>query len=256
MASRWAALISRRLLPRLLGICVQNGLTGDIQEPHLARGLGGLAVAQNPEVGLDAGVVEELLGQADDGVEPVVLQNPAADFALAAAGLAGEQGRAVEHDADVARRVGVHVGQHVQEEEELAVGDARQSCAEATVIATLRLFLDFSAVNLPFRAVGRIGELEIEAARGVGVLRERGAEGDVVGVAPGGIEQEHFGAADGPRLRIQFLTEEGKLGGGIARLDLLAGDGQHAAGAGAAIGSGAANALGGDEQVIQQPARG
>jgi hypothetical protein len=33
--------------------------------------------------GEDAGVVEELVGQHDDRVEPVVFQDPAADLALA-----------------------------------------------------------------------------------------------------------------------------------------------------------------------------
>ena len=53
-----------------------------INEHHSAAVAGGLLVSKQPDVGEDAGVVEKLVGQHDDGVEPVVLQNPAADFAL------------------------------------------------------------------------------------------------------------------------------------------------------------------------------
>ena len=53
-----------------------------------------LAVGDDPDAGADAGVVEHLLGQSDDRFEPVVLQNPAADLALAGSGAAGEQRRA------------------------------------------------------------------------------------------------------------------------------------------------------------------
>jgi hypothetical protein len=58
----------------------------------------GLAVGDHPDEGADAGVVEHLLGQGDDGFELVALDDPAADLALAAAGAAGEQRRAVEDD--------------------------------------------------------------------------------------------------------------------------------------------------------------
>jgi hypothetical protein len=70
------ALITERL--RLL-----LELLAGVDEHHAPAMVGGLLVSQQPDVGKDAGVVEKLVGQHDDGVEPVVLQNPAADFALA-----------------------------------------------------------------------------------------------------------------------------------------------------------------------------
>src|SRR5205823_14186322 len=55
-----------------------------------------LVVREHPYVGADAGVVEELVRQRDDGLQPVVLDDPPANLALARARVAGEQRRAVE----------------------------------------------------------------------------------------------------------------------------------------------------------------
>ena len=103
-----------------------------------------LAVGQHPDVGGDAGVVEELLRQGDDGFQPVVLQNPAADFALAAAGIAGEERRAVHDDGHAAAALvrRLHPAEHVLQEEQLPVADARQAGAEAPAYAALGFALD------------------------------------------------------------------------------------------------------------------
>ena len=77
-------------------------LLAGVDEHHPPSMAGGLVVSQQPDVGEDAGVVEQLVGQHDDGVEPVVLQNPAADFALARAAVAVGKRRAVEDDGDAA----------------------------------------------------------------------------------------------------------------------------------------------------------
>ena len=62
-----------------------------VDELHLARAVLRLAVGEHPDVGGDAGVVEHVERQRDDGLEPVVLDDPAADVALALAGVAGEE---------------------------------------------------------------------------------------------------------------------------------------------------------------------
>jgi len=82
-----------------------------VDELDLALAVRGLAVREDPHVGADAGVVEHVGRQADDGLQQVVLQHVAADLALARAGGAGEQRRAVEHDADAAAAVrgGAHL---------------------------------------------------------------------------------------------------------------------------------------------------
>ena len=73
-----------------------------VDELHLALAVRGLAVAHDPDIGRDAGVVEHVRGQPDDGLQEVVLDDVAADFALAAARAAREERRAVEHDAEAA----------------------------------------------------------------------------------------------------------------------------------------------------------
>ena len=67
-------------------------MAGAVDQLDLALAVGGFLVGDQPDVGVDAGVVEELIGQGDDGVEPVVLDDPAADVALAATGVTGEEG--------------------------------------------------------------------------------------------------------------------------------------------------------------------
>src|SRR5689334_20903021 len=80
---------------------LREQLTG-VDELDLAPTLGSLAIRDDPEVRADPGVIEELVGKGDDALEPVVLDNPAADLALARAGAAREQRRAVEDDGQAA----------------------------------------------------------------------------------------------------------------------------------------------------------
>ena len=98
----------------------------------MASALFRLTVGDQPDVGVDAGVVEELIRQGDDGVEPIVFDDPAADVGRAGAGVAGKQRRAVEDDGDL--RAGhvrivfierVHLGEHVLQEQQRAVVDRR-----------------------------------------------------------------------------------------------------------------------------------
>src|ERR1035438_3336741 len=60
-----------------------------VDELHLAFASALLAVGDDPDISADAGVVEELIGEGDDGFQPIVFDDPAADFAFAGAGIAG-----------------------------------------------------------------------------------------------------------------------------------------------------------------------
>ena len=108
-----------------------------IDQLDLALAVGRLAVADDPEVGGDAGVVEELIGQGHHRLEPVVLDDPPPDLGLAAPGGAGEERAAVEHDRQAAATVlgSLHLRDHVLEEQEAAVVDARQASAITTAEA-------------------------------------------------------------------------------------------------------------------------
>ena len=107
---------------------------GGVDELHPAPSLGRLPVADQPYVGGDAGVVEELFGERDQRLQEIVLQDEAADLALAAPRVAGEERRAVHDDRDAraafVRRL--RPREHVEEEQGLAVADARQPGAEAS----------------------------------------------------------------------------------------------------------------------------
>ena len=157
---------------------------GGVDQLHLTLPFCRFAIAQHPDVGGDAGVVEELLRQGNERVEQVVLQHETPDLALAAAGVAGEEGRPV-HDDGHAAAAGVgrlHVGDHVQQKEQLAIADARQAGGKAAAGRGGRRGHRI-LVPLPILAVGRIGDQIVEIAPGVAILGQRAAEEDVVGVA-------------------------------------------------------------------------
>ena len=54
-----------------------------VDQLHLAAPVARLAVGQHPDIGRDAGVVEHVERQGDDGFQPVVLDDPAPDIAFA-----------------------------------------------------------------------------------------------------------------------------------------------------------------------------
>ena len=208
-----------------------------VDELDLALAPGPLAVGEHPDVRRDAGVVEELVGQRDDGLQPVVLDDPAADVALAVARVAGEQRRAVEHDGDAAAAVlrRAHLREHVLEEEQRAVVDARQAGAEAAVVAErFGLPLDVAALLLPLHAEGRVGEHVVEGPPAApvvvceGVPREGVPEADVVVVLA---LDEHVGLADRPRLVVPVLPEEVEVRVRVEGVDVLLGHREHTAGA-------------------------
>src|SRR5690606_33774643 len=97
-----------------------------IDELDLAFAVLRLAVREHPDVGRDAGVVEHVEWQGDDRFQPVVLDDPAANVALALAGVAGEQRAAVVHLGDAASefRVFLHLREHVGQKHHLAIARA------------------------------------------------------------------------------------------------------------------------------------
>ncbi len=67
---------------------------------NLASPVGAFIGCEDPDVGRDARVVEELVGERDDGFEPVILDYPAADAALAALSASRKERRAVEDNGE------------------------------------------------------------------------------------------------------------------------------------------------------------
>ena len=135
------------------------------------RWLAGLSFRIKPDVGEDAGVVEKLVGEHDDGIQPVVFQNPAADFALARTAVAIGKGRAVENDGDAAAAVlgRDHLGEHGLQEEQRAVVHARHAGLVAGSFQLARLgFITILAA--PSDAEGRIAQHPVEAPLAFGPL--------------------------------------------------------------------------------------
>jgi hypothetical protein len=69
------------------------------------------------------------------------------------------------------------MGQHVQEEEELAVADARQARREAARGAALVLGTHGVLIPLPVFPVGRVRDQVVEGLAGMAVVGECAAEG-------------------------------------------------------------------------------
>lgn len=64
-----------------------------VDELHLARAASaGLLVGEQPDIGGNAGIVKDVVGQGDDGFQQVVFQDVFADVGGAAARVAGEEG--------------------------------------------------------------------------------------------------------------------------------------------------------------------
>ena len=210
----------------------QHAHGAGVDQQHLALALGRLAVAHEPQVGGDVGVVEHVRGQGYDAIEVVMLQDVAADFALAAARVSCEQGRAVVHHAHaaaaLARHHGLHLGQQVQREQHLPVADGGQPRPEAPSRALGVFFAHGWFGGLPLHAIGRVGGLVREPLAGVHVFRQGVAVFDVGRVLP---PDEHVGLADGVGLVLQLLAKEFERGAVVELAQVLFGHAQDAAGA-------------------------
>lgn len=215
---------------------------GGIDELDLALALRLLVVGDDPNVGRDAGVVEHVGGQGDDGFQPVVLDDPAADLRLARARAADEKRRAIEHDANAAATFGLgpHLRDEVQQEEQAAVGHARQARAEPPLVAFLRVLVTDEFLDLfPLHAKRRIGEHVVEALAGQAVVGERVSVDDVGDVLA---LDEHVRLADGVGLGIQFLAEDHQASLWVEALEAFLRHREHAAGTGGGVVEGAHDA--------------
>ena len=205
--------------------------TRGVHELNPALTTGGFTVGHNPQVGVDAGVVEELVRQGHNGFEPVVLNDPAPDFALARTGTAGKERRAVEDNGQARTTLfgWLHLADHVLQEQQRPVVNARQSCAE-TPAESLFLVLapDVVGLGLPLHAKGWIGEHVVELLSGKVVLGKAIAKGNMFDVLT---LDHHVRPAHGKGLTVVVLTEGFKPGVRVEFSQVILGDGEHTAGA-------------------------
>ena len=219
-----------------------------VDQLHAAPPRRGLGVGQQPDVGGDASVVEQVIRQLDDGVQQVVFDDVAADVGFAAARVAGEQAGAVvdrgDTRADGAVGDGLHLAHHLHQEQQLPVAGAGggvdgfhlapkvgQIDPKARVDDVLAI-LDVPEFAAPAFAVGRVGQHEVEALAREFVGRQRGADLDVLGVVA---LDHHVGFADGVGLVVDFLAVKIDVApggdGALGLLDVVLGLGQHPAAA-------------------------
>ena len=121
------------------------------------------------------------------------------------------------HNAAAQRGILLHLADVVEQKEQLAVRGARDhgqrlAFLRDSVEAGIEDFLLFAhghlvGVGLPALAIRRIGQHEIEGARGVLVGGERGAEGDVRRLLAVALEH-HVRLGDGVGLGVDLLAEQ------------------------------------------------
>ena len=186
-------------------------------------GVGGAAGAVGPhddDAGGDAGAVEEILRQADDGLDEVFLQPLAANLAL---GPAAEK-HAVGHDGGDLTILAAD-GEHVLGKHEVAL--LAGGGAPAPAEALLMLHVLGGVVH----GEGRVGDDAVETLQVAAVLvpgvQECVGELDV---RAGDAVEEHVEAADRPRGGVVDLAAEAEVGGiAAALLHVFAADNEHAA---------------------------
>src|SRR5690606_13132034 len=206
-----------------------------VHELDPASTLRALPVRDDPHVRVDAGVVEELVGQSDNRLEPVIFDDPATDLALAASGIAGEQRRSIEDDRDTAPAFlrGAHLRDHVLEEEERPIVDPRGAGAEAACEAERVALVFDDLLHLPpGHAERRVRQHVVEPLTGVAVGAERVAEDDVLGVLP---LDEHVRLTDRVALLVQLLPEDLEPSLRVHLAQEVLRYGEHTAGAGGRI---------------------
>ena len=197
-----------------------------INKLYFADTLLGLAFGNDPDIGGNTGVIEQVVRQLDNGLQPVVLQQIATDLTLAASGIPLKQRRTVLDDGHTA--VFLQLGHSIEHEQHLSVALRRQSRRKASGLTQLVLCLDMLLGCLPVDAKGRIGYDIVELVTLELVIAQRIAQTHIVGIAA---LDQHIGLGDAIGLRIELLTVAGDLRLGINLAEPLIQTGQHLAGA-------------------------
>ncbi len=195
-------------------------------------------------------IEEHVRGQGDDGFHIILFQHVAANLRLPAAGAPGEQGRAVEDDADAAAALlfRAHFGQQVQEKQQGAIGDARQARAEASPVAHVLVFFADSGLDfLPLHAKWGIRQHVVEATAPMAVIGQGVTRNDVGHVLP---TNQHICLAGGVGFIVQLLAEHGEPRFGVQGVEVFPRHGEHPASACRRVIQGADNTTLGQRRII------
>lgn len=195
----------------------------ELDPPDMLRGL---VLGDDPDVGGDAGVVEAVVGELHDGVQPVVFDQIPADLRLAGSGVPGEQGGAVLDDGHAALRL--QFGQAVEQEQHLPVALAGKAGTEAASGTLLVLHLHRRGLPFPVDAEGGIGDAVVELVAIELVVVQGVAKLHIVRVTP---TDQHVRLGDAEGEGVQLLAETGNIRVGVQLLQPLLHAGEHLAGA-------------------------
>src|SRR5690606_39199971 len=91
-----AALVTKHTLALLSSTCCPE--IASVEKLNLTLPPLFLTIRDNPDVGTDASVIKHLLGKSDDRLEPIILDDPFANFALAGPRATGKERRPREDD--------------------------------------------------------------------------------------------------------------------------------------------------------------
>lgn len=197
-----------------------------VNKLYLARAVGGLILAEHPDVGGDAGVHEHIGGKLDDAVQPVVFQNILPDVAGPAAGVAAEQGRAVLDNGHLA--LVCQLGKTVQHKKLLTIADFWKTGGKTPHLAPGGLGFHRFLLPLPVDAEGRVGDDVLEGESGELIFRQSITEPHIVGIAA---PDHHVCLGDGKGGGVELLPEAGYLNVAVQLVDALLHAAQHLAGA-------------------------
>ena len=94
-----------------------------VDQLYLALSCIRFSVRQDPDIGGDTGVEEQLIGQRDNTLQPVFFDDRASDFAFTAAGITRKERRPVKDDSNPTPAL-LHLREHVLQEQQRAIGGA------------------------------------------------------------------------------------------------------------------------------------
>jgi len=148
---------------------------GSINKLHLPFAMLWFTIAQHPDVGGDAGVVKKIEREGDDRFEPVVLEDPAADLALALATVTIAERGTIEDDGDLATASSsfggwLHLGENGLKEEECSITHSGHTCYVSGLAESLGFGL-VSILPAPGDTEGRVTQHIIEAICLVGLWK-------------------------------------------------------------------------------------
>ena len=179
---------------------------GGVNQLHLTGPAGGLVLIENPNVGADAGVHEHIGGQLNDAVQPVVLQNVAADFGRAGARVPGEQRRAILNDGHLT--LGIQLLQAIEHKQLLPVGNLGQAGGKTSVLTPCSFSLHSLLLTLPVNPEGRVGNDVAEGVVREFVFAEGVTKTHIVRIAAA---DHHVRLGNGEGGRVELLAEAGDL---------------------------------------------